>query len=99
MQGIYPTEARDRAHTKTWWLESWYCELCHVTIRKQHKSVHLKSKGHTARAGAPYQMMASDYDFTVFLVSIDPLQFKGEEAEIYRRARAFFWGDKGAVHV
>lgn len=79
----------DPRRTADWFRNQWTCELCHATLRKNHRSRHLLSKGHIQRAGAiTYVIMESDNNFSRFLQSITEDDLSNPEFYIYHRMKS-----------
>lgn len=76
----------DPRRKSPWYKNSWHCDICNVSIRINHKSVHLKSKGHLGRAGRAYEYMPSDVAFAEFLHGVGPWDLYGDEWDIYIKA-------------
>jgi len=76
---------------QNWWLQTWYCEVCRVTIRKHHRSRHLQGKGHLARSMSEGPLLASDLAFASFLATFDARRFAGLELIIYRQQKELIY--------
>lgn len=76
---------------RVWWAEEWTCAVCQATIRKHHKSRHLKSVGHVLRSrpilDSDEDVLSSDAEFSAFLAGVTARSFCGAEGSLYRAAR------------
>jgi len=66
-----------------WYKTDKFCDICNYAVRRHHLARHMKSKGHIARAGRPYEMLESDKAFSRFLIPLSRHSFFGYELKLF----------------